>query len=131
MTLLLNYAHPLTAEQQAQLATLLAAPPEIRNLGTTIDRRRPLADIALELADAAGLTPEEWQTLPLLLNPPALAPVALALMAELHGRCGYFLPILNIRPVDGALPPRFEIAELLNLQVIRGQARTRRAHQTP
>lgn len=122
----LNYTHPLTAEQAARLAELLGEPPEERRIAVQIDRARPLAEVAGELADAAALAPEEWQTSALVMNPPALAPVALALAAELHGRCGYFPAILNVRPVAGASPPRYELAEVVNLQAIRDQARTRR-----
>lgn len=89
-------------------------------------RSRPLAEVAAELADAAALTSAEWQTRPLLLNPPALAPLALALIAEIQGRCGYFPPILNIRPIPEALPPRYEVAELVDLQAQRDTARNRR-----
>jgi hypothetical protein len=85
-----------------------------------------LVEVARELAEAAGLAPREWQTLPLVINPPALAPAALTLMAELHGRCGYFPPILNIRPVANSTPPRYEVAEIVNLQAIRDTARTLR-----
>ena len=124
--MLLNFAHPLTDEQLLQIATLVGEQPVVRSLPTSADRSRPLAEVALELADAADLTPMEWQTLPLLINPPGLAPLALALIAEIHGRCGYFPPILNIRPVPDAIPPRFEIAEIVNLQALRDTARTRR-----
>lgn len=126
--LILNYAHPLTAPQQAQIAALLgvAQLPPVRDLPNQIDRQRPLAEVATELADAAGLDATEWQTIPLLLNPPALAPVASALLAELHGRCGYFVPIIHIRPIAGSLPPTFEAAEIVNLQSLREAARTRR-----
>jgi hypothetical protein len=47
-------------------------------------------------------------------------------LAELHGRCGYFLPIIDIRPVANALPPRYEVAEIANLNSMHEQARTRR-----
>jgi len=40
---------------------------------------------------------------------------------------GYFPPVLRLRPVKDALPPRFEPAEILNLQALRDQARSRRA----
>lgn len=72
--LLLNFAHPLTDEQLAQTAALLGAQPIMRTTATTIDRGRPIAEVAIELAEAVGLTPDEWQTRPFLLNPPALAP---------------------------------------------------------
>jgi hypothetical protein len=123
---LLNYTHPLTSDQLAQVAALLGEPPDQRRIAVQIDRARPLAEVAAELADAAALGPAEWQTSALLINPPALAPVALALAAELHGRCGYFPAMLNVRPIAGANPPRYEIAEVVNLQAIRDLARTRR-----
>jgi hypothetical protein len=39
---------------------------------------------------------------------------------------GYFPPVLRLRPVEGALPPRFEAAETLNLQGVRDAARKKR-----
>lgn len=124
--ILLNYAHPLTEAQRAQVAALAGAEPQVRDIQVHVDRSLPLARVAAALADAAALTAEAWQTEPLLLNPPALAPVALALVAELHGRCGYFVPILNVRPIAGATPPRYEVAEIVALQQLRDDARGRR-----
>jgi hypothetical protein len=124
--ILLNYAHPLTADQLARLAELIGGTPELRDIVVHIDRSRPLAEVAHELADAAGLDGTAWQTTPLLINPPGLTSLALALLSEIHGRCGYFPPIINLRPVAGSLPPRFEVAEIANLQAIREAARTRR-----
>jgi hypothetical protein len=78
------------------------------------------------LVERAGLSPAEWQTLPLLINPPSLNFIAVALLAELHGRCGYFPAVLRLRPVEGSLPPQYEVAEVLDLQVIRDSARQKR-----
>jgi len=78
------------------------------------------------MADACGLSPTEWQTLPLLVVPPALNFSAVALLAELHGRCGYFPAQVRLRPVQGSIPPRYEVAEILDLQAIRDAARGRR-----
>jgi hypothetical protein len=126
MIVILNYAHPLTDEQAAQTAALLGAEHGVRTIPAHADRARPIADVARELADAAGLSPDEWQTTPLVLNPPALAPVALALIAELHGRCGGFPAILNVRPVENSTPTRYEVAEVVNLQAVRERARAGR-----
>lgn len=71
------------------------------------------------------MTPEAWQATPLVLNPPALAPLALALIAELHGRCGGFPALLNVCPVAGSTPTRYEVAEIVNLQALREVARGR------
>ena len=78
------------------------------------------------MADAAELTPAKWQILPLEINPPGLAPLALTLIAELHGRFGYFIPELNICPVKDSLPLRYEVAEIVNVQALRDGVRTRR-----
>jgi len=78
------------------------------------------------MADRAGMAPAEWQTAPLLINPPALNSIAAALLAELHGRMGYFPPIVRLRPVAGSTPTRYEVAEVINLQEVRDQARRRR-----
>lgn len=124
---ILNYAHPLTEAQQAQIAALTdQAITEVRTIPTQLDLERSFAAQAVELADAAGLTPTQWQTEPLLLVLPALNYAAAALLAELHGRMGYFPSVVRLRPVAGSIPPRFEIAELLNLQAVREGARARR-----
>lgn len=126
LALLLNYAHPLTEAQLATVVRIVGATPAVRDLATNVDRLRPLAEVARELADAAGLSAAEWQVTPLLLNPPALAPLALALLAELHGRCGGFPSIINVRPVADSTPTRYEVAEVVNLQALREAARATR-----
>jgi len=79
-----------------------------------------------ELADSMGLTSAEWQQAPLLVNPPALSAVAVTLLAELHGRMGYFPPAVRLCPVEDALPPRYQVAEIINLQQQRNDARRQR-----
>jgi len=121
--LLLNYSHPIPAEQLTRVAAICGATPEVREVGAQIDRIRPIAEVARAMADAAALSPDDWQTTPLILNPPALAPLALALIAELHGRCGGFPAMLNVRPVADSIPTRYEVAEVVNLQAVREAAR--------
>jgi len=48
------------------------------------------------------------------------------LLAELHGRCGYFPPCIRLRPAQGPVPPQYEVAEVLNLQAVRDAARQKR-----
>jgi len=78
------------------------------------------------LADGVGLTSADWQTRRLLVNPPTLHVIAATLLAELHGRMGYFPPVLRLRPIPAALPPEFEVAEIINLQAVRDSAREQR-----
>ncbi|MCS7289322.1 MAG: CRISPR-associated protein Csx15 [Roseiflexus sp.] len=125
--LLLNYAHPITDAQRAQIEALTGQPiTRLLDLPSQIDPQQPLAPQVVALVDAAGLTPQQWQSESILVNLPSLNFSAAVLLAELHGRMGYFPPVLRLRPVPGATPPRFEVAEILNLQVIRDEARGRR-----
>ena len=61
-----------------------------------------------------------------LINPPGLSPIACLVLAELHGRMGYFPPILRLRPIADTTPPAFEVAEIISLHAVREQARGRR-----
>ncbi len=125
--LILNYTHPLTAAQLTQLRALTGAETlDVRAIPTQLDLTVPFAVQATALAEAAGLTPEQWQSEALLVGLPSLNFAAAALLAELHGRMGYFPPIIRLRPVAGSLPPRFEVAELIDLHALRQAARTRR-----
>ena len=125
--LLLNFTHPLTSEHLAQLETLTGqAVAEARLIATQLDPEQPFAEQVTALADRCGLSAQEWQTLPLLIVPPALNFIAVALLAELHGRMGYFPACLRLRPIAGSLPPRYEVAEIINLQDVRDAARGRR-----
>ncbi|MGC9523583.1 MAG: CRISPR-associated protein Csx15 [Anaerolineae bacterium] len=125
--LILNYAHPLTDAHTARIAELTGASVDaVREIPAQLDLDVPFAEQAVALADAAGLSPAAWQTEPLLVVLPALNYAAAALLAELHGRMGYFPPVVRLRPVEGALPPRFEVAEIMDLQALRAAARSRR-----
>jgi len=122
--LILNFAHPLTDEQLARIKELTGQEIErIIVINSHIDPQQPLAPQIIAMADAAGLTSEEWQTLPILINPPSLNFSAVALIAELHGRMGYFPPCVRMRPVEGAVPLQFEVAEIIDLQAVRDRAR--------
>lgn len=124
--LILNFTHPLTNEQQSQIEALAnTSIEEVRTIPVQINQEEPLEPQITAIVDAAGLSSEEWQTRPLLINPPGYAPAAFVLLAELHGRIGHFPALIRLRPKPGPIPS-YEVAELLNLQSIREAARTRR-----
>ena len=124
--LILNFTHPLTAEQQAQIEALAhTSIEEIRTIPVQIDQAEPLEPQITAIIDAAGLSSEEWQTRSLLINPPGYAPAAFVLLAELHGRIGHFPSLIRLRPNPSPITS-YEVAELLNLQTIRESARRRR-----
>src|SRR5437016_7075349 len=128
--LILNFTHPLTNEQRAQIEALAnTSIEEVRTIPVQINQEEPLEPQITAIVDASGLSSEEWQTRPLLINPPGYAPAAFVLLAELHGRVGHFPSLIRLRPKSGPLP-EYEIAELLNLQTIRDTARKRRQPET-
>lgn len=128
--ILLNFSHPLTPDHLAQIEALIgAAVGRVVDAPAQFDVAISFAAQVAALVDSLGLSPVEWQTAPILVNPPALNVIAVTLLAELHGRMGYFPPVVRLRPVAGALPPRFEVAEIINLQGVREQARQARSSQ--
>ena len=52
--------------------------------------------------------------------------IAACVLAELHGRMGYFPTIVRLRPVAGSVSREYELAELIGLQDVRDAARLMR-----
>src|SRR5438552_1041853 len=124
--LILNFTHPLTLEQRAQIEALAhTSIEEVHTIPVQIDQAEPLEPQITAIVDAVGLSSEEWQTRSLLINPPGYAPAAFVLLAELHGRIGHFPSLIRLRPKPGPVTA-YEVAELLNLQSIRDETRLRR-----
>lgn len=125
--LLLNFSHPLTPAQLSQLEALTGAGAErVIAVPVQFDTTQPFAPQVAALLAQAPLTAEEWQTAAILVLPPALNFITAVLLAELHGRMGYFPAIVRLRPVAESVPPRFEVAEVINLQAVREAARRQR-----
>ena len=125
--IILNFTHPLTSEHLARIETLTGQQTARRvDVPAQFDQALDFVPQIESLADACGLKPEEWQTVPLLVVPPALNFIAVTLLAELHGRMGYFPSCVRMRPVPGAVPPRYEVAEIWPLNEVRERARRKR-----
>ena len=125
---IVNFGHPLDEGQLAQVVALVGLTVgEVIEIPAAIRQEQPLAPQAVALVESAELSPRDWQTRELLINLPGLAPLAAALLAELHGRMGHFPAILRLRPeVDGPIT-QYVVADVINLQTLRDAARTRRA----
>ena len=125
--IVINCSHPLPDDELRRIEAMTGGTVErVIEAPAHFDHGAPFAGQVVALVDEIGLSSREWQTAPILLVPPALNFIAAALLAELHGRAGYFLPIVRTRPVEGSLPPRYEVAEILDLQAMRDAARGRR-----
>jgi len=124
---IVNFAHPLRTSHIASIeAVAVATVDRIVAVPTHFDQTRSFAAQVVAAVDAANLTSEEWQTLHLIIVPPSLAAIACLVMAEIHGRAGYFVPVVRLGLRLGASPPVFEVTELLDIQGQRESARFRR-----
>lgn len=125
--ILLNFSHPLSAAQRAQIEALAGqAIAVLHDLPVQFDVQQPFEPQLTELLQRVPLSPLDWQTQPLLIVLPALNFITAMLLADLHGRMGYFPTVVRLRPVAGSTPPTYEVAELLNLQALRERARQAR-----
>ena len=125
--LLVNFSHPLTAAQAAQIEALGGLPlAGIIDAPTQFDEQQPFIPQLAALLDAVDLSPTEWQNEPIVVVLPSLNFIAALLLAELHGRMGYFPTVVRTRPVAASTPRRYEVAELLDLQAVRERARRSR-----
>jgi len=122
--ILINFSHPLTAQQLQSIADLSGKQVQtVLDVPVQFDSKSPYIRQVRGLLNDLPLTSREWQTEAILVNPPALNYIAVLLLAELHGRMGYFTPVVRLRQFSDNLPPTFEVAEILNLQDVREQAR--------
>ncbi len=124
---LVNFSHPVTDEQRARIEQLASRRiEEVIEAMVQIDEKSPLVPQVVDLIENTGLTGEDWQTIPLLVNLPGYAPAAAAVLSEIHGRMGHFPTIARLRPIRVGEVTQYEVAELVDLQNIRGSARLRR-----
>jgi len=125
--IILNFSHPLTTEQISRIEELTALKvSRVVEVNSQIDPSEPLRGQIAAMIDGIPLTRAEWETEQILINPPSLNYSTAVLLAELHGRMGYFPTILRLRPAQGATLPTFEVAEVLKLQEVRDEARQKR-----
>ena len=124
---ILNFSHPLTDAQLARIRELTGEEDiTVHHIQTHFDNDQPFGPQLNDLVARIPLSSHQLQTEPILLVPPALNFIAAMLLAHLHGLMGYFPPIIRIAPVAGSLPPRYHVAEIIDLQAIRNAARARR-----
>jgi hypothetical protein len=125
--IILNFSHPLTPEQITKIEELTTHKVEqVVALAIQFKHDEPFLPQLQEALKGATFTAEQWQTAPLIVNLPSFNYISALALAELHGRMGYFPPIIRMKPVEGAMPPRFEVAEVINLQAVRDEARKTR-----
>jgi len=129
MIYLLNFSHPFTREQLATIAddygiriediTVISCPVQI-------DMNVSLKSQVEAIISKIGFSPDEWQTQHIIMNPPALSNVALVTVAELHGRIGHYPHMIRIVANHSGTITTFDIAEIINLDIVRANGRVAR-----
>lgn len=124
---LLNLAHPLTQAQRHHIERLAGqALNEVIDVRVQFELTQDFVPQMVKLLDALEIASERWQTEAWLVSLPSLNYIAAITLAELHGRMGHFPAIVRLRPVPDVLVTEYEVAEIINLEQVRQQARTRR-----
>ena len=127
MLRVLNFGHPFTDDQLDQLRQDFDQ-FEVVDFSTHFDIQAELAP-QIERLLLGRMTPQEWATTPILVNPPGLAPAAILVMVAIHGLAGYFPPIIRLTKADSPVGVTvFRIAEQIDLDLFRSHMRSLR-HQ--
>lgn len=123
----LDFGHPLTDAQKMMLEQQTGLSVDsVLMVDTQVDTGAALGPQVSAWLDGVPLSATEWQTEPIVVVLPSLNYSAAVLLAEVHGRTGHFPTVLRLRPAPDSLVQRFDVAEIINLQAIREEARTRR-----
>ncbi len=124
--LVFNFNRGFDDKQYARLEYLLGEKVDVKDIPCRWKPGYSLAQTAEQLVDAAGQAagfgPKVWEITRFVINPPGLAPLALALFAEIHGRRGNFPRIISFdrRETDGEW--EMQVVEITDLQKIRNNA---------
>jgi hypothetical protein len=120
--ILINFARPIEDYQIAKLEELLKAKvDEVINVMGVLDDKQPFLPQMRKMFDLIGLTPSEWQSLPIIINIHGFAPAASVVLAWIHGLRGFFPEV--VRMARNEQSNRFEVVELLQLQSVRNEVR--------
>lgn len=124
--IILNFSHSLTKEQLEQIEEIVKRKIEqVIPVKVQFNHQESFIEQMQKMLEGFNLDQNLLEG-GFLVNLPSFNVISALLLAEIHGRMGYFPGIIRIRPVEGAIPPKFEVAELINLQQIRETARITR-----
>lgn len=120
----LNFSHPITDAQKPEIAALAGVEVSDLEIREGLSRQykfdnveQLLEQVRTQVNDAK-VSEDEWQSAKIVLNLPALSGAAMVLLAEAHGRMGYFPQALRIeKDIDG--DGQFHVSEIVDLEKIR------------
>ena len=119
---LVSFCRPMDSTQLEQLSGLLGEEiDEFINVAYSLANDKPYLAQVRAMIDQVGFTPDEWQSLPLVVNVHPLAPAAAAVLSWLHGLRGHFPDV--VRLAQNEHTGNFEVVEVLRLQSVRNETR--------
>lgn len=122
--ILINFGRQIESEQQARIENFVGKTvEETITVPHQLDDDHDHYQQLLELLTKTGLTQDEWESLPIVVNVHPFAPDAVALIACIHGLSGHFPNI--VRMARNPKTEKFEAVELLQLQSLRNEARSK------
>jgi len=113
--LIVNFSHALTRDQVGEIEELVGKVDRIINVPVQMNLEEPFAPQITAIADRVGLSLEQWRSIPIIVSLPGLAPAAVLLLAELHGRIGHYPLCLRFKQIFDT-PPRYAVAEIMDPQ---------------
>ena len=122
--ILINFSSPLGQDQLKQAESLLREPvDQVINFSFQLDSDQLILPQFKSVMKKFPLSVEEVRNEPVAVILPSANYLAALILAELHAWMDYFPTILRIRIQPYSLPPRHEVAELLDLQETEDSAR--------
>ncbi|GCE14209.1 CRISPR-associated protein Csx15 [Tengunoibacter tsumagoiensis] len=119
MPILINFSHPLSPETKQQIFQSIAD-VEIRAVVVQINHDLSMASQISKIVDSTALSGDEWRN-DLYVIMPGYAPAATVLLAAIAGRHGRLPFLVALRPVPGATPMRYELADAVDLEAFSKQ----------
>lgn len=124
---LLNFGHPISPEHLDDLWTRFeVAVQQVVPIPVHWREDASFVKQAAAAMDEAGLDNHRLQTGSVLVNLPGHSAIAAVLLAELHGRIGHFPAVIRWQAAHDGAVSVYQIAEILNLNQIRHEARQQR-----
>jgi hypothetical protein len=124
----INFSHPLTTDQVVSIERLCGLHIDRVLAGSSqVDQATCLVEQVDTMLGALPMSSEEWQVEPILVVLPALNHSAAVMLANLHARMGHFPAIVRISPVPATVPTRYDVIEVIDLQLVRDAGRVNRS----
>lgn len=110
--IVLNFGHPMTEEQLAQVAELVGEAVTVVDVPNQILNEYGIIEQIEEKLETAGVT-EEMIDDGVIINPPGLGVSAAVLMAVFYERFKTFPRVIRMVRDGDALPPKFVVKEVV------------------